>query len=84
LTGTVEGAEEVAQLVEGPTEGAGRPWALEPSHRTVARFDPAMMLLEMQSINRSPSPATYTAIARNQTDQNGPSADRTPQPPEDI
>ena len=40
------GSGVVTQLVVGATEFAGRSWALEPAHRTVAAFDAAMILLQ--------------------------------------
>ena len=46
LIGSGAGTEEVAQFVVGTTKFASRSWALEPTHRTVATFDAAMILLE--------------------------------------
>src|ERR1700728_2064087 len=46
LIGSGAGTEKATQLVVGATEFAGRSWALEPAHRTVAAFDAAMILLQ--------------------------------------
>jgi hypothetical protein len=46
LMGSGAGTEKVTQLVVGPAEYANRSWVLEPTHRTVAAFDTAMILLQ--------------------------------------
>jgi hypothetical protein len=39
------GAEEVTQLIVGLAEPASGTWTLEPTHRPVAAFDAAVILL---------------------------------------
>jgi hypothetical protein len=69
LIGSGAGTEKITQLVVGATEFAGRSWALEPAHRTIAAFDAAMILL--QSVIEIPAVAMPHICAQDRPDRAG-------------